>query len=328
MLYRVEDALVRALPRRRLPIPVAYSGATLIVGIAFFVRWYSKAYWHGYTVLLFIPAIFLSALIFDRACGVYATALSAGLAGYFFVKPIGSGGVSAYDLVPFLTFIAIGVVIGFLTELLRHALDRIAADEQQKDLLLRELAHRTKNDFMMMTSILRLQAHEQPQATRAVLDAAVERVAVMAQLHDQLLRRKEHAVVNARDYLEALCRSVSTIVRGAQPVSIQVTADPVELTAETAAPVGLIVNELVTNALKYAFPEGRTGTIDVGFKMADLETAEILVRDNGVGCPSTVREGLGTQLVRLLAKQMKGTVTREVADRGCRAVVRVQLRPA
>ena len=327
MLYRVEDALVRVLPSRRLSIPVAYLGATLIVSISFFIRWWFAEYWQGYPVLLFTPAIFLSALLFGRGSGLYATALSAALVAYFFIEPAGFA-VNARERLPFVAFVIIGSGVGFLTEILRHALDRIAAGERQKDLLLHELAHRTKNDFMTIASMLRLQSRDQPEATRAAFDAAADRVGVVASVHDQLHRRAEHAVVDAREYLEALCGSLSAMVRGARPISVEVAAERVALRVESAVPVGLIVNELVTNALKYAFPDGRGGTIDVGFKMTDPETAEIVVHDDGIGCPATARDGLGTQIVRLLAKQMKGTVTREGGHQGCRAVVRVQLKPA
>lgn len=328
MLYRVEDALVRSLPKKKMSALAAYAGSTLLVGISFFIRWRLREDWQNYPFLLFIPAIFLSALLFDRATGLYATALSSGLAAYFFIEPIDSLAVNAGTRAPFSVFVLIASGLAFLTELLRHALHRIAESEERTDTLLRELAHRTKNDFMMLSSIARLQARDQPEAFRAAFDAFGERILAMAKVHDQLQRRESQVVVDARQYLEALCGNVSGLVSGTRPVSIQIAAEPVELTMDNAVPIGLIVNELVTNALKYAFPEGQGGTIDVGFKMADPGTAEIMVRDNGVGCPSTVREGLGSQLVRLLTRQMKGTVTRENANGGCRAVVRVQLRPA
>lgn len=328
MLYRVEDALVGALPKKKPAALVSYSGATVFVGISFFIRWRFQNYWQGYPFLLFIPAIFLSALLLDRASGLYATALSAGLGAYFFIEPVGSLAVNTRSLAPFVAFVLIGAGLAFLTELLRHALNRISEAEKRTALLMRELAHRTKNDFMILASIVKLQAREHPETMRTAFDALTDRIAVMAKVHEQLQPGDEHAIVDAREYLEALCERVSGSGSGTRPVSVQVAADPVELTLGDAVPVGLIVNELVTNALKYAFPEGQGGTVAVGFKMADPGTAEIVVRDNGVGCPPTAREGLGSQLVRTLARQMKGTVTREAADRGCRAVVRVQLRPA
>lgn len=328
MLYRVENALVEALPKKKLGALVSYAGATLFVGVSFFIRWRFKDYWNGYPFLLFIPAIFLSALLLDRASGLYATALSAGLAAYFFIEPVGSLAVSTPNLAPFIAFVAIGAGLAFMTELLRHALNRISGGERRTTLLMRELAHRTKNDFMVLASIVKLQAREHPEAMRAAFDALADRIAVMAKVHEQLQPGDEHVIVDAREYLEGLCEGVSGTGKETRPISVQVTADPVQLMLGDAVPVGLIVNELVTNALKYAFPEGQGGTVDVGFKMADQGTAEIVVRDNGVGCPPTARDGLGSQLVRTLARQMKGTVKREGADRGCRAVVRVQLRPA
>lgn len=327
MLYRVEDALVRTLPKKRPPLLIAYGGATLFVGIAFYIRWLFKDYWQGYPFLLFFPAIIMSALLFDRASGLYTTALSASLAAYFFIEPIGSFAVNARNFPPFVTFVVIGAGLSFLIQLIRHALHRIVESEQEKDLLLRELAHRTKNDFMMIISLVRLQARGQPPETQALLDTLADRIGVVAAVHDQLQRQDEYAVVSARDYLEALCRSLSSLVRGARDVSVRVEAEPVNLTIKNAIPVGLIVNELVTNSLKYAFPEGRSGTVEIGFKMADPGTAEIVVQDNGIGCPDTAREGSGSQIVRMMARQMKGTFARERAEQGCRSVVRLNLQP-
>lgn len=327
MLYRIEDALVRALPKKKPSLPLSYVGSTVFVGIAFYLRWRFRDCWHDYQFLLFVPAIFLSALFFDRAAGLYATGLSAGLTAYFFIDPLGSIAVSPRNIPAFLFFIVIGAGLAFVIEVFRHALHRIVESEQQKDLLLRELAHRTKNDFMMIRSIARLQARDLSAETKAFADTLADRIGTMAAVHDQLQRKEEHVVVCSRDYLESLCRNLSTVVRGARSVSVKVDAEPVELSVNNAVPIGLIVNELVTNALKYAFPEGRSGTVEVGFKMADPTSAEIVVYDDGVGCPQDVREGSGSQIVRLMARQMKGTVAREPVDQGCRAVVRVQLSP-
>lgn len=328
MLYRVEDALVRALPRKRPSFLVSYLGATLFVGISFFIRWAFKNSWQGYPFLLFMPAIFLSALFFDRASGLYATALSAALAAYFFIEPVGRLEVNATTIAPFVAFVLIASGIAFLTQLLRHALHRIVEGEEEKDLLLRELAHRTKNDFMMIIALIKLQGRNQPPETREMLNALADRIGVMAAVHDQLQRQDQYAVVCVRDYLEALCRSLANLVREARAVSVKVEAEPVNVTIRNAIPIGLIVNELVTNSLKYAFPEGRSGTVEVGFEMADTETAVIVVHDDGIGCPESPREGTGSQIVRLMARQMKGTVAREPAGRGCRSVVHLKLQPA
>lgn len=328
MLYRIENALVRTLPKKKPPFPLAYVGSTFFVGIAFYIRWRFKEYWENFPFLLFVPAIFASALLFDRAAGLYATGFSAALVGYFFIDPVGEFSVNPRNIPGFVFFVFVGSSLAFVIEVFRHALHRIVESEQQKDLLLKDLAHRTKNDLMMITSIVRLQAREQSGETQAFAKTLADRIAAMAAVHDQLHRKEEHAVVCSRDYLESLCRSLSTLVRDARSVSVTVDAEPVELSVRNAVPIGLIVNELVTNALKYAFPEGRNGAVEVGFKMADPATAEIVVHDNGVGCKQTAREGSGSVIVRLMAKQLKGTFTRESADQGCRAVVRVQLSAA
>ena len=323
----MENLLLSLLPRRRFPLLVCFSGTLLIVGAAFGLRLMAGEHLQNFTMLFFFPAIFLSALVFDRGSGFFATLLSAGLAAYFFIPPIGSFGVGE-DLVPFLLFVLIASALAGAVEALRHALDKVASAEREKDLLLHELAHRTKNDFMTIASILRLQAQGQPEEIRTVLSAAADRVHVVAGAHEQLHRREEYAIVNTRDYLEKLCDGLGALLRGVRPVEVRVAADPVEMNVASAVPMGLIVNELVTNAMKYAFPGERAGTIEVGFHMVESDTAEIVVRDDGIGCPEAAREGLGSRLVRLLAQQMKGSVDRQAQDRGCRVVVRLRVQPA
>ena len=315
------------LAHRRFPILVCYLGTSLIVGAALVLRLALGSYLENFTVLLFFPAILISSLLFNHGSGLFATALSALLVAYFLLSPSGSLQVGA-NLVPFLLFIVIGLAMATAIEALRHALGQIAAAEREKDLLLHELAHRTKNDFMTIASILRLQAQGQPEEIRLALGAAADRVHVVAGAHEQLHRREENAIVNARDYLERLCQGIGTLLRDVRPIAVRVAAEPISLNVASAVPMGLIVNELVTNAMKYAFPGERGGTIDVGFHMVEPETAEIVVRDDGIGCPATIREGLGSRLVRLLARQMKGTVDRQAQDPGCRVVVRLRVQAA
>lgn len=325
----LENFVLAWLPRDQA-VAVRYAGAVLIVSAMLAVQLAFEEALRGFPLFLFLHAVFLSSLLFGRRCGFFAAVLSAAVVQYFFMEPerTFAFGPGKGHLLPLLLFIGSGAIGAILTDSLRSALERVAASEREKDLLFRELAHRTQNDLMMLVSVLRLQAQGQPEPVRAGFEAAIGRVQAIARAHERLQRRNGHTTVNVKDYLEQLCGELDSLLRDVRSIRVKVTAEEVDLDPAVTVPVGLIVNELVTNAFKYAFPDGRGGTIEVQFKKIDPENAEIVVRDNGVGCPPTAREGLGSRLVGLLAKQLRGTVSRETAEPGCKATVQLRLRAA
>lgn len=323
----METLILPIVLKWRPPVLVRYIATTILVGITFALRFVSGQHLEHFQTVIFFPAIVLASLLFGRPSGLFAAALSAALMDYFFLDPRGSLRVRPDEIVPLLVFIAVSVMIASVTEALRHALERVAAAEREKSMLLDELAHRTKNDFMMIASMLRLQAQRRPEPARTDLNAAAARVQALAQVHDRLQRHDGQTVIDAREYLEGLCSALSGTFREVRAIAVRVTSEPIKLNIASTVPIGLIVNELVTNSLKYAFPKGRSGAIDVALRMADAETVEIVVRDDGIGCPATAQEGLGSQLVRSFAQQMNGTVTREAVNPGCQTTVRVRPRP-
>ncbi len=130
--------------------------------------------------------------------------------------------------------------------------------------------------------------------------------------------------MNLRDYLEDLCRNLGDSLRDLRPVAVRVDVEPIMTGTDRAVPLGLIVNELVTNAFKYAFPDGSEGAVDVTLRRVGEGEVELIVKDNGVGCTS-LKEGLGSRLTRLLVQQLGGSISREVATPGCIVRVRLEL---
>ena len=112
-----------------------------------------------------------------------------------------------------------------------------------------------------------------------------------------------------------LCRGLGDLLRDVRPIAVRVTCDAIDVPSSVAIHVGLIVNELVTNSLKYAYPGERGGVINVTVARAGPEVT-VIVKDDGVGCPDGVEPGLGSRLVRLLAKQMGGSVRHESVGKG------------
>jgi PAS domain S-box-containing protein len=194
---------------------------------------------------------------------------------------------------------------------------RLRASLQDKEVLLKEMYHRVKNNLQVVVSLLDLQADAlaDPQA-RAVFDDCQRRIQAMALIHEALSQASSLARVHLGDYARRLAEG---LVRGqsAQPERLRLTlaADEVWVSAEKAVPCGLILNELLTNCVKHAFPGGRAGEIRLGVR-ADAEGVITLsVADDGVGVPPEVdcrqTDSLGLQLVGLLTEQLGGTITFE-----------------
>lgn len=322
----MENLLIRILPFKRFPILMRYGLTTLIVGFAFLLRLALNAQLENYPLLLFIPAVFLSALIFDRGSGYWATALSTVLASYFLMDPEESLGLSEEDVLPLAIYVVVCVGITTLTETLRRALEQARQAEEEKGVLLREMSHRTKNDLQTVVSILALQARgHSERAVQSAFNSAISRVQVIARAHDRLQRDDRGNVLNMSQYLTDLCEDLGNALRDLKPIAVRVEAEPLELETAVAVPIGLIVNELVTNAFKYAFPKERGGAIDVTFRSIGSGETELTVSDNGIGCPTEVAEGLGSRLIKLLVTQLNGTLKREPGDPGCRIVARLKL---
>lgn len=283
----------------------------------------------GYPLLLFIPAVFLSALLFDRGSGFLATLLSASIAAVFFMEPHASLLTDTRQWFPIFIFVLIGFAIAAVTEALRKAVRKLERLEKTKAVQLEELGHRIKNDLATVSSLLRLQSRSvDNEATKSALDSAIVRINVIAQVHQRLRQTEdEFAAVDMGTYLEDLSRGLGDLLRNIRPIALRVTSDPVLLPSHQAVSVGLIVNELATNAFKYAFPDGEGGTVDIVLR-GTAENVAIVVEDNGIGCPPDVGEGVGSRLIKLMAAQFNGEVLRAPTPGGCRTEVRLNLRNA
>jgi two-component sensor histidine kinase/HAMP domain-containing protein len=183
----------------------------------------------------------------------------------------------------------------------------------EKDALLREVHHRVKNNLQVISSLLRLQAADasSPQTARLFHESET-RIHSMALIHEQLYRSGDHTRVDFRDYVDGLTHNVlASAGEVVRPVKVALDVDPVSLDLDMAIACGLILNELLSNALKYAFPDGRSGTISVTFRCAD-GTATLVVADDGVGFPAAAdgqepARSLGLRLVTALVRQLHGT---------------------
>jgi PAS domain S-box-containing protein len=188
---------------------------------------------------------------------------------------------------------------------------------KEKEVLLKEVHHRVKNNLQVISSLLNLQAKR--VKNQEVLDMFIEsqnRVKSMALIHERLYRSKDLAHVDFGDYVRNLAES---LVHGYAITNVQLRIDigNIYLGVDAAIPCGLIINELVSNSLKHAFVDGRSGMVSIEILSAGSNKYRLKVGDNGVGIPVKVAfpgvDSLGLQLVVSLTEQLNGTiaVTRE-----------------
>ena len=218
-------------------------------------------------------------------------------------------------------FALIGVGLAIASEGLRLAWERALAAEREKDLLLRELGHRAKNNLAMVVSILSIQARlKAGPEVKAALAEAITRVQAIADAHEHF-RPTDSGEIEMRPYLEKLGGHLGDAFRGLRPIAVRMRVDDILLQAQQAISVGLIVNELVTNALKHAFPDDHGGAVTVTLQRTPALT--IVVEDNGVGLPAVREDQMGSRLILLLTEHLGGKLAFEDARPGHR--MRVEL---
>jgi two-component sensor histidine kinase/CheY-like chemotaxis protein len=209
---------------------------------------------------------------------------------------------------------------------LRESRDRLADLLEQKTALLREVSHRVSNSLQLIGSLISLQATRlSDPAAREALVQARERVQAVMLVHRRLYTSDEVGTIEIDKYLQSMAEELQTSVLASEVGHrIEVVAAPIRITPDKAVSVGVIVNELVTNALKYAFPSGG-GTIRIGLEQPSVGEAVLSVEDNGVGYPidsnAPKGTGLGTLIIGAMAKTLHGEVERLPVAVGSRTVL-------
>lgn len=182
----------------------------------------------------------------------------------------------------------------------------------ERDVLLREIHHRVKNNLQVISSLISMQMRQLPDdATRAALMDCQTRVTAIALVHHQLYRSTDFARIPFSDYARALARTIMAAnVTAPERIQLEVATETLSLPIDKAIPCGLILNELMTNAGKYAFPGDRAGTIRVGLRSHGENHMRLTVADDGVGLPHAfdpdTATTLGLVLVQTLTEQLSG----------------------
>ncbi|MCF6249071.1 MAG: ATP-binding protein [Desulfobacula sp.] len=215
------------------------------------------------------------------------------------------------------------VELNILNKGLRHEIDQhintqkeletsreqIKDSLKEKEVLLGEIHHRVKNNMQVIISLLRLQSGKTEDKKFAdLLKESENRVLSMALVHEQLYQTGDFTKINFAEYINDLTTDLF-ILHGTDTSAIKLHIDNkgVFLDIETAIPCGLIVNELISNCLKYAFADGRNGKIDISIILLNQEEFELIIKDNGVGIPKSLdienTKSMGLNLVKVLAEE-------------------------
>jgi two-component sensor histidine kinase len=313
------ETLLKFLPPPGQPRLIRYGAAIVLVTVFFLLSLGAGVAAGPFEFLILILSVLLASVLYDRGSGF----LAAGLSVLAIASQLDWQADPVGHLVALTVFAIVALFIAVFCEALRSALERGLAAQQELRLLLQEQRHRVKNDLALLSSMISLQARSQSSPpVRAALESAVARLHVIAEGQDHLQSATGDQVVNMQEYLEDVCWRLGEALRDVRPIALRVDSEEVMLDTRQAIRIGLIVNELATNALKHAFPGDRAGTIGVKLRRHPTDTT-IMVEDNGIGCPEDAQGAHGLRLVTLLAEQSGGSIKRESANPGCRVVITV-----
>jgi two-component sensor histidine kinase len=175
---------------------------------------------------------------------------------------------------------------------------------QKISLLLNEIHHRVNNNLQTISSLLYLQSSYMTdvEAKEAVAKGQ-QRVASLALIHRNLYNSGNHSSINMHEYLSSLTDYLENAYKNDKDIRVNLNVEDKELVVEEAIPLGLITNELITNAYKYAFNNNKAGTLDITFSMDENSKFTLIVKDSGPGKKDDF-EGFGSQLITLLTKQL------------------------
>jgi two-component sensor histidine kinase len=252
---------------------------------------------------------FISPELFEKAFGAVGVVLDTGAPQSFIFHVDTDAGRRYYED----RFVAsseneVIVLVREVTDL------RKAEEARRKELLLKEIHHRVKNNLQVISSLLALQASATKDASaRALLGESRDRVRSMALIHEKLYQSEDERGMSFSAYVRDLVAHLRHSYTGnSEAIETVIDVEEVTLDIDVSVPCGLLINELLSNALKYAFPEGRRGTISVRLRTSEGKMLILTVSDDGIGFPPGVNvrtaSTLGLRIVNKLVEQLKGAL--------------------
>jgi len=208
-------------------------------------------------------------------------------------------------------------VCGIATDITerKRAQKQIEESLREKEVLLREIYHRVKNNMQIITSLLKLQSrYVKGEENHEMFKECLSRIKSMSLVHEKLYQSENLTRIDFKDYIKDIAKGLfQSYGANKENIALLIDVNNISLEINSAIPCGLIINELVTNSLKYAFPDDRKGKIEISLRSTDENMIELVVCDNGVGIPDDIdfrkTKSLGLQLVTMLAEnQLQGEI--------------------
>jgi len=186
---------------------------------------------------------------------------------------------------------------------------------KEKNILLKEIHHRVKNNMQIISSLLNLQSEYCEDGVCELFNESINRVKSMAIVHEKLYQSEDFSRINIKDYLHSLTSEVfASYLVDTNIIKLKIDVENIKLNLNTAIPLGLIINELITNCIKHAFPDKMKGLIEIKLHRT-LDEYELVIQDDGVGFPKDFNlknvKTLGMELVNSLVRQLEGTLSLE-----------------
>ncbi|MCK0145064.1 ATP-binding protein [Arenibacter sp. F26102] len=199
---------------------------------------------------------------------------------------------------------------------------------KEKDTLLKEIHHRVKNNLQTVSSLLSLQSRsiEEPRI-KTLIKSSQNRVISMAMVHEMLYMRHDLSKIEYKSYVEELSDYLLRSFKGTDNnITLNIIIPDVKLGIDTAIPLGLLINEVITNALKYGIKDNDEGEIHIELLKSNSKDYVLYIGDNGEGFPENIShkntKSLGLKLIHNLARQLKGTINRDLSKKGTNYIVK------
>ena len=203
------------------------------------------------------------------------------------------------------------------TQEINQNMIRIEIQNNEKEILLKEIHHRVKNNLQIITSLLSLQNQNIEEVVlKQIFTSSQMRIKSMAIIHELLYQSNNFSKIDYQDYLQHLSQSLlDSYGQPNQDISLHIDAHAIQFNLETAIPLGLIINEAVTNSLKHGFKDRAEGILKISVELMEKEFYKMTIEDNGIGIPKDFNleksKSLGTNLMNKLVRQLEGNVTVE-----------------
>ena len=194
--------------------------------------------------------------------------------------------------------------------------DALRMSLNEKEVLLKEIHHRVKNNMQIISSLISLQSdYAENEDTIKMFDDSKNRIRSMALIHEKLYQSDDLSLIDFSDYIKSLASKLLEFYGlNARIITLKVDASDITLSIDSAIPCGLIINELISNSIKHAFPEEKEGSMSIGMHEIN-DNYVLIIEDNGVGFPEKIdfrkTDSLGLQIVQTLTLQLGGEIELE-----------------